>query len=366
MLPWLRRTFEFSSEKNTRLESMEGLRGAAVFLVFIHHYTTQALFLFPSGGRTRMIADTLRNYGNLGVELFFILSGFLIYGTLVGKRPAFAAFMARRIERIYPAFLVILSLETLAQLAAPGFGRIPHGTLAAVSYLVENLLLLPGLWPIEPIVIVAWSLSYEIFFYIVTAIAVSSLRMSDRSRAFRMIAISGVAAVFTGLAASGTDWLPVRMMPFFAGMLLWEAVGTKRFAIPGAVGLAAPVVAFILSTDLPLSSVAREWTHTMAFFALCAACFRSESVASRLFSWRPLRWLGNMSYSYYLVHGLAVKAACELIARALGPIDPAAEFWLLLVPVFLASLVPSAVLFIAIEKPISLRARPNVRLAPAG
>jgi len=115
-----------------------------------------------------------------------------------------------------------------------------------------------------------------------------------------------------------------------------------------------------------LSSVAREWTHTMAFFALCAACFRSESVASRLFSWRPLRWLGNMSYSYYLVHGLAVKAACELIARALGPIDPAAEFWLLLVPVFLASLVPSAVLFIAIEKPISLRARPNVRLAPAG
>src|SRR5207302_2806734 len=52
----------------------------------------------------------------------------------------------------------------------------------------------------------------------------------------------------------------------------------------------------------------RSFALFVSFFVLCHACFtRPGSYAGRIFSWRPIRWLGNMSYSYYLIHGLALK-----------------------------------------------------------
>jgi exopolysaccharide production protein ExoZ len=62
-----------------------------------------------------------------------------------------------------------------------------------------------------------------------------------------------------------------------------------------------------------------------------------------------------MSYSYYLVHGFAVKAAMEIVARMVGPTAPELTFWLLISPVFALSLVPAACLFLAVEKPLSLK-----------
>ena len=72
---------------------MEGLRGIAVTLVFLQHYTVQSLLIGLSPGPTFAVATAFRQYGNLGVELFFVLSGYLIYGTLVRKPPTFIGFM---------------------------------------------------------------------------------------------------------------------------------------------------------------------------------------------------------------------------------------------------------------------------------
>src|SRR4249919_1955085 len=99
--PWFHRTFELQDRRHSRLLPMEGLRGFAVTLVFLHHYTVQAQLIGLSPGPTSVVATALRSYGNLGVELFFVLSGYLIYGTLVRRPPSFAGFMARRFQRIY-------------------------------------------------------------------------------------------------------------------------------------------------------------------------------------------------------------------------------------------------------------------------
>ena len=82
-----------------RLLPMEGLRGVAVGLVFLQHYGTQFSTYGQITGGTLAVARAFAHYGNDGVELFFVLSGYLIYGILLRKRPSFFSFMIRRAQR---------------------------------------------------------------------------------------------------------------------------------------------------------------------------------------------------------------------------------------------------------------------------
>ncbi len=94
----------------------------------------------------------------------------------------------------------------------------------------------------------------------------------------------------------------------------------------------------------------------VSFFVLCLACFRDPYAwLPRAFSWTPLRWLGNMSYSYYLLHGLALKAGFLALAIILPVADHGSwVFWALLPTMFALTLFPTAVLFLAVERPYSL------------
>ncbi len=351
---WLRRTFELQDPAHARLLPMEGLRGLAVTLVFLQHAGVQALALGLPPGATRAMAVVCGNYGNLGVELFFLLSGYLIYGTLVRRAPGFASFMARRAWRIYPAFLAVFAPMLALALLAPIPGRLPDGVAGGTLGILANLLFLPGLLPMPAVVTVAWSLSYEVFFYVVTAAVVLGLGMHGMARGRRLAILGAAAAGFVAGCALGPPGFPVRMAPFFAGMALAEGLGRR---VPGWLGLAAPVFGCaVVAARVPLGT-AGEFLQTACFFALCAVCFRGVGLAARAMAWAPLRWLGNMSYSYYLVHGLVVRVAFVALGRVLPDGLPPWAFWALLAPLFAATLAAGAVLFIAVEKPVSLRPR---------
>ena len=74
-----------------------------------------------------------------------------------------------------------------------------------------------------------------------------------------------------------------------------------------------------------------------------------------MFSWTPLRWLGNMSYSYYLIHGLTLKGIALVMMRVIPPSTPAtAAFWLGYPLFFFLTLLSSTLLFIFVEKRFSL------------
>lgn len=127
---WLRRTFELQDPAHARLLPMEGLRGMAVSLVFLQHYCVQAELIGLPQGVTATFAALFHSYGNFGVELFFVFSGYLIYGALVRRQPPFVMFMRRRIVRIYPAFLAVFCPVLLATFVfIPG--RIPNGAIPA-------------------------------------------------------------------------------------------------------------------------------------------------------------------------------------------------------------------------------------------
>ena len=148
-------------------------------------------------------------------------------------------------------------------------------------------------------------------------------------------------------------------------MRMHTIIGAKSFHCPVRDGKEwgqLAMVCGLLATLLPVTgnsgSALKIGMLFITFFILCLACFRApHGWLAKTFAWTPMRWLGNMSYSYYLLHGLTLKAAFLV----LGVVLPAANygswlFWALLPIMFTSTLLPTAALFLAIERPLSLAA----------
>ncbi len=340
---------------------MEGLRGFAVFLVFLVHFSTLVEPWISSNLRLLVFTKSLHTVGNTGVDLFFVLSGYLIYGSLLSRRQQFLRFMSRRVERIYPAFSVVFFIYVALSFVFPGENKIPSTVVDGMIYLIKNFLLLPGIFPIEPLITVAWSLSYELFYYLALPPIILLFGLRERSGTWRtrfFLAIAFLTAVYCGLNGG-----PVRIIMFISGIVLHEAMNNHRVTAPSAALAGFALVAGLLCTLIPLGGSAGEAIKVsilfVTFFTVCLICLQNPSSWLPLsFSWTPLRWLGNMSYSYYLVHGLALKAGF----LALSNLAPNAShgpwlFWALLPPMFVFTLLPSAMLFLLVERPFSLAPR---------
>jgi exopolysaccharide production protein ExoZ len=248
----------------------------------------------------------------------------------------------------------VLALYLVLSLAVPSQSKLPAGW-QVLPYLTANLLLLPGIFPIEPIITVAWSLSYEMFFYLLMPAAISGFVLRRRTASFRMafLVVSGMlaAAVFSILGG------PVRMLMFVAGALLFEVLPRRPAPMdwPAPAGLGLALLAVAWPSPGALAQVLQTLAMAAGFFALCWVCFsRAGSAAAKLATWLPLRWLGNMSYSYYLIHGLALKASFMVLSMFLPPGQVPQAAATLLMPAFLITLLPSVLLFLWVERPWSL------------
>ena len=367
MFEWLTERFELArGGAASNVRPMEGMRGFAVLLVFIVHYMGLIEPWIAQRAGLATIAESLERVGHTGVDLFFVLSGYLIYGSLLSRPQPFLPFMARRVQRIYPVFTAVFVMYIVLSFAFPAENKIPAPVSAGVIYLLQNFLLLPGLFPIQAMITVAWSLSFEMFYYLAIPLVIALARLRERSPLWRtvfFIALALAMATFTAINDG-----PIRLIMFIAGIVLYEALHHSRMQVSSSVGLAA-LLAGMLSMLLPLSGPAGATLLAcilfVAFFILCLACFRApQAWLPQAFTWTPLRWLGNMSYSYYLMHGLALQGAFLALSKvAPPPGHEAALLWVLLPLLFALSLVPSAAIFLLIERPFSLAPRKQ-RSAP--
>lgn len=352
---WFEKTFEIAHDSHKPILSMEGIRGLAVFLVFMVHYVTLIEPWLVVDSTTFQMARSLRAMGNMGVDLFFVLSGYLIYGMLIKKKRPYFSYMGRRIQRIYPAFSFVLLLYLLLSFTIPSTSKIPQGW-SGVLYVVQNFFLLPGMFDIPAIVSVAWSLSYEFFYYITMPLVIMVLNLRAwgsmaRLRLFIAVSVLG----FAGVAVYGGH---VSLLMLIAGVVLFELAEFQRPRIMQGIGLAALVAAIALTTLLYPVKIMGWWKYAamyVLFLLFCMECFTVNGLAARIFSHAPIRWLGNMSYSYYLIHGLALKLLFVLLAY----VSPSSQntnllFWALLPIFFVLTLIPGVLLFVAIERPYSL------------
>ena len=297
-----------------------------------------------SPGYTDTIATMARNCGNLGIELFFVLSGYLIYGGLIRRAPPFRRFLARRMQRIYPAFLVVFATALALTISIPIPNRIPADPSMAVLFVAANLALLPGIFPIGRIVDVAWTLSYEAVFYVACPLLARAAR--------RATVLPILAALFILLSCAGIPNFPIRMLPFFAGMLLAQGIGRD---CPVWVMWATLLPAIAVSAENIFPPLLQEILYSAAGLALCAVCVRGAGATAAGMRWTPLRWLGNMSYSYYLTHGFVVRLFMLLLARCFPGGMPDWAFWTILPVLFGVTLPGAALLFAQVERRWSIR-----------
>ncbi|MBZ9611747.1 acyltransferase family protein [Rheinheimera maricola] len=357
MYSWLKTKLEISHGENSPLHSMEGLRGIAVFLVFWVHYSS---LISPwLTGSSITLANFIHSFGNIGVDLFFVLSGYLIYGSIINsKNFSTARYSKRRLQRIYPTFLVVFAIYLVLSYAFPNQSKLPADGIEKALYIGQNLLLLPGVFDITPIITVAWSLSYEVFYYIAIPIVVFSLRIKSWSFERRIwFWICSSAALLIGFTFFGG---PIRMIMFIAGILLFEIYSKNQFTLAqgGTRFLVIALMLFGFRTVFEISYTLSMLSIYVLFLLLCLCAFNRQSFAYNWLTFTPLRWLGNMSYSYYLIHGLALNF-CFLIFKSFTPssyISNSLYYWLW-IPLFLFTLVVSFFLFVFVERPMSLQVK---------
>ena len=379
----LRDVYQLSDEQH-RLIAMEGSRGFAVLLVFFVHF--HALFggyssTYPLFHR---LSSFLGNIGNTGVDLFFVLSGSLIYGVLLRRKVSYFKFIRRRLERIYPAFLAVFLLYLLLSALFQDENKIHGPLLHACLYVLANALLLPGIFAITPIITVAWSLSYEFFFYLIIPIIVWVTGMRAWKRVFRVVFFIALWLSYL-LYAFTVPRSQVRLLMFIAGILMYEAMDSgwfrgklTRTGEIFAIGIFVASLAFVYMYDahqellsfLPGLTAGKTILPGIGAFqgpykviVLSISCtvlafysFEFDGLLKKLFSWNPLRYLGNMSYSYYLIHGLALHSVAIIAYSIIPENHPSLSTFLLALPLgFAVTWIASTCLFLLIEKPFSLR-----------
>ena len=372
----LRNAYELTSPgTTTRWHSMEGMRGVAVLLVFLVHYHVIIIEPRLQPGLSFHLSTILWGIGHAGVDLFFVLSGYLIYGVVIRQPVQFTSFFVRRARRLYPVFLVVFGLYFTLSFVFPEENKIPPGSLAdMILFLVQNLLFLPGLFDIPALITVAWSLSYEVFYYLTLPVIVTVCHLQKRAASTRLIfwAVGYSAyAVYCLLVDSSH----VRLLMFGAGIFLYESIHTydvlhrltRDYSIPAVLLFCAGLFAFHafahpdaiggITTGSIRSGIFAVGAIFVAFYCFVLVGL-TESRLYAMLSWAPLRYLGNMSYSYYLIHGLTLKAVGFVLSKFL-PIGIITDMtmWVFMPLAFGITWLMGTVLFLGVEKPLSLAPR---------
>ena len=297
-----------------RIVFLDGLRGVAITLVVLYHGYARWPDLVPFGNRFGTFPLLL--HGDLGVQLFFIISGFVIFMTLECC-AGFLEFAGRRWLRLFPAMLICTAVVWFAASLLP---ERPAGTPLA-GQLIPGLLFLDPAWlalvglKSEPIEGAFWSLFVEAKFYLIAG--AGYFLWGQRKTILILLALYGVAALFgeenslfpgmkryAAIAelADFADFFDGQFHGWFvAGALFYvhHSTGEMR-ALWG--GVAVALVAALV-TGLAQSGTEIFWTTLVAVSLV--ALFASALRSARLQGWlsHPVfQFLGFVSYPLYLIH----------------------------------------------------------------
>ncbi len=316
-----------STARQTFRPDIQGLRAIAVILVILAHASIPGF-----------------EGGYIGVDVFFVISGFVITSLLLrqpprGVRHNLAYFYARRIRRIVPAATLTLVATTLAAYFLLGTNFVPQllGDVRWASLFSENFRLIrtgsnyfiPGIAP--SLVTHFWSLAVEEQFYLAFPLVVFSLTLMSPLR-HRTTSL-GVFLVAAIAASAWYSWHLTPISPTVAYYSpftrFWEiALGALVALLPAAWARRTPHLNTLLGFLAMLGLAAAVWRlNTMSVYPGVLAWWPCGTTAVLLWtgqasvkggpatwlSWRPLRYIGDISYSLYLWHYVWLMLPLQMV-----------------------------------------------------
>lgn len=342
------------------LPSVQALRGIAASLVVYHHFAD--IFQDGEPSPSWIYRSGLGNFGNCGVDLFFVISGFIMVYTTVGKCGARDAgkFLGRRILRIYPIYwlwtsaLLSLWLAGIAKLAGAN-----HGKHYSALYIVKSYMLIPSFNGLDftPFLAPGWSLSFEMLFYLLfyfsILLGVRRRKLPFLAAAFCALAILGMLAPRGGALAY---LLPnALMIEFLYGVIAAELLlHANRYQLRLGSGsatalMSAGAAALLCPASLLLNP---NWSLRFLFYGIPALCIVSGAAMLRHASApRLLVYLGDCSYSIYLTHLFFALAVASALTRSksLSGIQP--DLLIMLAGTLAIGL--SSLTYVFVEKPLN-------------
>ena len=291
------------------LNSIQLLRAIAAWMVVFYH-VMQIYFGLNGDG---WFSVFFSKYGSIGVDIFFVISGFVIYNSTYGKNISPTHFMMNRLIRIVPAYWIYTLLTAL--LVYYYKGLIPFTQLGR-GFLVDSLLFIPSMNPsgigLYPLLTVGWSLNYEMAFYLVFSLA---LVASER---YRLLAIcGGIVILQAGLPKLSNEFAFYSenfVYEFLCGVLvcvLHNKGWLKKINFPLAVMIFCIAIAVMTTKEgLP----PHGWLHTGNYlYTIGIPCAVIVAVVLSQETYIPnlnlLVQMGNWSYATYLSHVIVLSAA---------------------------------------------------------
>lgn len=343
-----------------KIVSIQYLRAIAAILVVIFHYANTF--------REKYIPDYFYfDIGAYGVDVFFVISGFIMYSISAARSPTPIGFMKDRIKRIVPLYWV---LTIIAAFVSTSHG-IVIGLDVELSTLLKSLFFFPE-WHfkythlVAPVLLVGWTLNLEMVFYAIFAVSLLFHRRIGTTFLLLILLVMGTAQFWfvpAVQAAHGPDPSAVVdlytrsiILEFGAGILIgmlyerptprrWISIRPRHALVVAACLAVGSVVWLFFSDGMPNIRALRFGVP--ATMLVAAALLAEPVLAARRF--RLLEFLGDASYSIYLAHLMAMPVVYLLIGAELAHIAPA----LALAGQIACAVAIGALVYLALERPLA-------------
>ncbi len=332
--------------------SLQGLRSIAATAVVLFHLRPIEERRLPGPA----ILDNLVSHADAGVDLFFVISGFVMTTILrghAGGANAAVRFLSARAWRVLPMYWLFTSLVVVVMLAAPGMVNSSFPGQSALS----SYLLLPHFQP--PLLTVGWTLIHEAYFYLVFALAITTIGPKSLTPFLILWCILTCIPHWLGVQST-SPWQRLIASPLTLEFIAGALLGLHWHRMPAHIGgylMASGIAIYALAAMLLPDSYepAREIWLRVACFGTASALIVVGAVMLeaggrvRVPQW--LRSLGNASYSLYLSHIFVLSAIGRAWSR-LSPSDSLLNHAVFLLVAMAASLFVAHIVHRSVERPL--------------